>query len=265
VRAYRVAYDGRPYHGFQRQPDVATVEDTLLSALRDLGVFEEGTPPGYAAAGRTDAGVSATAQTVAFEAPAWLSPAAFNSELPRSVRAWAAADAGTGFHATHDATRREYTYFLHAPEASLAAARRALDALSGRHDFHNLTPDGAGTERDLSSGARRDGPFLVVSFFAGGFPRQLVRRAVSLVAEVARGGASLDRVERALGPEGLSGPEGIPPAPAYPLVLTDVSYPGLPFSSDEAALERARELFAELRVERRTGARVASALADLGR
>ena len=60
MRAFRVAYDGRPYSGFQRQPDVPTVEDTLLDALRALGVFEgSDVPPGYAAAGRTDAGVSA--------------------------------------------------------------------------------------------------------------------------------------------------------------------------------------------------------------
>jgi len=39
VRAFRVAYDGRPFHGFQRQPDVPTVEDTVLAALRALSVL----------------------------------------------------------------------------------------------------------------------------------------------------------------------------------------------------------------------------------
>ncbi|MUV89804.1 tRNA pseudouridine(38-40) synthase TruA, partial [Halapricum sp. CBA1109] len=36
--AYRIAYDGRPFRGFQRQPDVATVSDTLIDALDSLGV-----------------------------------------------------------------------------------------------------------------------------------------------------------------------------------------------------------------------------------
>jgi len=265
VHAYRVAYDGRPYHGFQRQPDVPTVEGALLAALRELDVLADdiGTPPGYAAAGRTDAGVSALAQTVAFDAPAWLSPAAFDSELPRSIRAWASAGVDAGFHATHDATHREYTYFLYAPDADDARAREALDALAGRHDFHNLTPDGTGTERDLATELERDGPFLVVTLRAGGFPRQLVRRAVSLVAAIAREESDPDRVERVLSPEELSGPEGIPPAPAYPLVLTDVSYPGVSFVPDEEARARARGIFEELRVERATGARVASVLAEL--
>jgi len=53
-RAYRVAYDGRPYHGFQRQPDVPTVEGELLGALRRLGVCDDGaTPPGRAASWNT--------------------------------------------------------------------------------------------------------------------------------------------------------------------------------------------------------------------
>jgi len=77
MRAFRVAYDGEPYRGFQRQPHGDTIEDALFEGLRALGVgFRDGSPAGYAAAGRTDAGVSARAQTVAFEAPDWLSPRA---------------------------------------------------------------------------------------------------------------------------------------------------------------------------------------------
>ncbi len=263
VRAYRIAYDGRPYHGFQRQPDVPTVEDAILDALGELGVLGEGqdVPPGYAAAGRTDAGASAVAQTVAFEAPTWLAPAALNGELPADVRAWASAEAPDGFHATHDAVARGYTYFLHAPDVPVHRARRALDALAGEHDFHNLTPDDSGTVRDLSTGLDRDGPFLALSFRAGGFPRQFVRRAVSLVADVARGDA-VDRVERALGAEPLPGPEGISPAPAYPLVLSEVDYPDLAFAVDETAAESAREVFEARRAERATLARVAGVLAD---
>ena len=263
TRAYRIAYDGRPFHGFQRQPDVPTVEGTVLDALRALDVLSGQTvPPGYAAAGRTDAGVSAVAQTVGFEAPAWLSPAALNSELPAEVRAWASADAPEGFHATHDATGREYTYFLHAPAASGDRASRALGVLSGEHDFHNLTPDDRGTVRDLSASLERDGPFLVLSLRAGGFARQLVRRIVSLVADVARGEADLGDVERALASEALPGPAGIASAPAYPLVLTGVSYPALEFAVNGTAAASVREVFERRRAEHATLARVAGTLAD---
>jgi tRNA pseudouridine38-40 synthase len=260
MRAYRVAYDGRPYHGFQRQPDVETVEGALLDALSDLGVVESGTPPGYAAAGRTDAGVSAVAQTVAFAAPDWLDPAAFSSELPAEVRVWASADVPQAFHATHDATQREYTYHLYAPDGRISRAREALDECSGEHDFHNLTPDEDGTVRTLSTAVRRDDDFLIISVRAGGFARQLVRRLISVVAAVTRGETGLDRIDHVLGSEPLSGPEGVAPAPAYPLVLTDVTYSGVSFETDDS-LARTRAVFEEKRVRERTEARLVETVA----
>jgi tRNA pseudouridine38-40 synthase len=261
VRAYRIAYDGQPYHGFQRQPDVSTVEDTLFDALRALDVLESDKPPQYAAAGRTDAGVSAVVQTVAFDPPEWLSPAAFNSELPASVRVWASAEAPSDFHATHHAIQREYTYFLYAPDADESRVRRALDTLAGEHDFHNLTPDSTGTRRTLSTGLVRDGRFLSLRFRSDGFPRQFVRRAVSLVASVAREEAGVERIERALSAEPLLGPAGIEPASPAPLVLTGVSY-DLSFTVDEEAARRTRDLFRRLRVEHATRARVAGRILE---
>ncbi|WP_406600178.1 tRNA pseudouridine(38-40) synthase TruA [Haloarcula terrestris] len=273
MRAYRVAYDGRSYHGFQRQPDVDTVEGRLRSALVRLGVCErgDGLPEHYAAAGRTDAGVSARAQTVAFDAPAWLSPTAFNGELPDDIRVWASADVPAGFHATHDATERAYTYYLYAPPDADRHGHSpvdderwadAVDALAGDHDFHNLTSDKTGTKRTVDIDWERDGQFLVVQFTAGGFCRQLVRRLVSLAAAVAEGSAPLSKIDRILSPEPVSGPDGVPPAPPEPLVLTDVRYPDVTFTRDEDAAADARRVFEHRRATARTTARVAGHVID---
>lgn len=282
TRAFRIAYDGTDYHGFQRQPDVPTVEDAIFDALRELGVLapDADRPDGYAAAGRTDAGVSALAQTIALEAPDWLAPRVLNLELPADVRAWAVADAPEGFHATYDATCRTYTYQLYAPPAEHArdedpagpvAADRAVDddrfrdacaALSGSHDFGNFTTDDHHTERSPTLTARRDGDYAVVTVSAPGFARELVRRLVSLAHDVGRGAEPMAKIDRALGPEPLPGHEGIAPAPPEPLVLADVDYPALEFAVDEEAAESARRVFAERRIDRRTGARVAGQLAD---
>jgi tRNA pseudouridine38-40 synthase len=268
VYAYRIAYDGRPYHGFQRQPDVPTVEGVLLDALRSLGVVEgsDGTPAGYAAAGRTDRGVSAAAQTVAFEAPDWCTPAALNGALPAPVRAWARAPVPSDFHATHDAARRTYAYHLHAPPGRTddAAVRAAVDRLAGAHDFHNLTPDGNGTERDLSLAVKRDGPFLVVRAEAGGFPRQLVRRLVGLLDEAGRASepAAVERVERVLGATPLDGPAGVAPAAPEPLVLADVAYPDLSFATDADAAATARGVLDDRRVAALGAARALGTVLD---
>ena len=275
TRAFRIAYDGTGYYGFQRQPDVDTVEDTLFDALRALEVLSSDAdkPEGYAAAGRTDAGVSALAQTVAFETPDWLTPRAFNAELPADVRAWAVADAPEDFHATHGASRREYVYHLYAPQtpARLPDDSQVVDderfhtacaALSGPHDFHNLTPDDHNTDRAPQLSATRDGEYLVVTVAAGGFARELVRRLVSLAHAVGAGVEPLEKVDRTLAPEPLPGHEGIAPAPPEPLVLTHVEYPERTFEIDEVAASSARELFEGDRLERRTGARISRALRD---
>lgn len=264
MRAFRVAYDGHPYHGFQRQPAVPTVEDSIFDTLRELDVLAADTekPPGYAAAGRTDRGVSAVAQIIGFEAPDWLTPRAFNSELPESIRAWAHADPSPEFHATHDATARTYTYHLHAPDGDPERARDALMALSGEHDFHNLTPDDRNTVRTLDVALESDGEFLILCLRAGGFSRQLVRRIVTLVDRVATGATPLAKIGHVLSKEPLSGPEGIGPAPAAPLILTGVTYPELDFRVDDTAAASAREIFEEGRIKAATNARVATALRD---
>jgi tRNA pseudouridine38-40 synthase len=264
MRAFRLAYDGRDYRGFQRQPDVETIEGELFDALRALGALEKDAskPEGYAAAGRTDAGVSAVSQTIGFRCPDWLAPRALNAELSAAIRAWASADVRPDFHATHNATAREYTYYLHAPDAEPELMDEALDALSGTHDFHDLTPDERNTTRTLEAAVEADGPFLELRFDAGGFSRQLVRRLVALIEGVAIGELPFSRVERVLSAERVDGPAGIGPAPAYPLVLGEVTYPNVEFEIDERAAASAREVFEAKRVERETRARVAGTVAD---
>lgn len=259
MRAFRIAYDGTPFHGFQRQPDVPTVEDSLFDALRELGVCEA-EPANYSAAGRTDAGVSAVAQTVAFDCPAWCDPAALNGSLPGSVRAWASADV-TDFHATHDPREREYVYILAAEGLDGERARTAADRLSGEHDFRNLTPDDEGTVRNVDINVGRDGACFPVTVRAGGFPRELVRRLVSLLRSIASGSASLAKIDRVFDPEPLEGPEGIPPAPAYPLYLADVRYDIAFVRAPDAAADL-RERSEHRQVEHAVRSRVAGAIAD---
>lgn len=254
MRAYRVAYDGRAYHGFQRQPDVETVEGAIFDALRAAGLAFQDAPPGYAAAGRTDAGVSALAQTIAFEAPEWLSPRALSAHLPDDVHVWASADVPTEFHATHDARSRSYTYFLSLPEIDSDRIEALEDRLEGSHDFHNLSAAETGTVRDLAIEGRHRGDFRVLTLTADGFPRQLVRRLATLYEWVARGERSLSFVDRVLAAEPLPGPDGIPPASPEALLLAAVRY-DLDFDPSPRALADAETAVAD-RV-RRDRARVA--------
>ncbi|WP_332897210.1 tRNA pseudouridine(38-40) synthase TruA [Haladaptatus sp. CMSO5] len=262
MRAFRVAYDGKQYRGFQRQPHGQTVEDTIFRNLKKLGAMPEDArvPPYYAGSGRTDAGVSALGQTVAFECPDWLTPRAFNGELPASIRAWAMAEVPENFHATHDATRRHYTYHLYAPDRSCDHVSALLATLTGAHDYHNFTPDSRNTERVVEATVERAGDFLVLEISSDGFPRQFVRRFVTVVEEVSTGQRPRSFIDRALSDEVLSGGDGIGPAAPEPLVLRHVEYPMLDFVVDEQAAKSARRVFTADAEYHRAATRVADQL-----
>ena len=54
--ALKVEYDGKPYHGWQRQRDVPSVQQTIEIAISKIAPEK----PEIQGAGRTDAGVHAT-------------------------------------------------------------------------------------------------------------------------------------------------------------------------------------------------------------
>jgi len=105
-----LAYDGTPYHGWQVQPGLPTVQGALAEALhRTTG--ETTLPQG---SGRTDAGVHALAQVASFSLAAPIPPAnllrALNRCLPPSIRILTAEPVPPTFHARHSAIRKTYEY-----------------------------------------------------------------------------------------------------------------------------------------------------------
>lgn len=237
LRVFRIAYDGTGFYGYQRQPDVRTVEGELFDALRRLGAVDSpGRPPGYTAAGRTDRGVSAVAQTVTCEVPPWCTPTVLTGALPAGIWAWAHADITGPLHATHDATARTYRYHLVTDACDRERATTAAAELSGTHDYHNLTLDAENTVRTVAIEVLQWDRGLCIEVTAGGFPRQLVRRLVELIRQIAAGERSMDAIAQQLGSDAVDGPAGVPPAAPDGLLLWDVRYPALTFEPDPAAL-----------------------------
>jgi tRNA pseudouridine38-40 synthase len=105
-----LAYDGTPYHGWQIQPGLPTVQGLLADAIRRT-VGESVLPQG---SGRTDTGVHALGQVASFSLAAPIPPAnlqrALNRCLPPSVRVLSAETVPSDFHARHSALRKTYEY-----------------------------------------------------------------------------------------------------------------------------------------------------------
>lgn len=107
-----LSYDGGPFHGWQVQPGLATVQGALADALRQI-TGEIVLPQG---SGRTDTGVHALGQVASFALAAAIPPGnllrALNRALPPSVRVLRVEHAEPEFHARYSAIGKTYEYRL---------------------------------------------------------------------------------------------------------------------------------------------------------
>jgi tRNA pseudouridine38-40 synthase len=199
-----VEYDGTEFFGFQAQPDARTVQGELEAALARLS---GGVRQPVMGAGRTDAGVHATGQVIAFTYPGRLSAAALtealNGMLPPDVAISGLRRAPAGFNPRYAARYREYRYTIwngpRSPlrermslwvrsELDIAAMAEAATALEGRHDF---SPFGGADPQPVRTvhriRVRRTGSTVTIDVRADAFLRGMVRRIVATLLSVGRG------------------------------------------------------------------------------
>src|SRR5271165_6926421 len=107
-----LSYDGTDFHGWQSQPGLRTIQQTLEDAI--LGLTQA--RPKTTASSRTDAGVHALGQVVHFVTPSRHRPEiilkALNALLPRDLRVLEVRDMPQAFHATLDALSKRYRYVI---------------------------------------------------------------------------------------------------------------------------------------------------------
>jgi tRNA pseudouridine38-40 synthase len=246
---YRAAlsYDGTAYQGFQRQAgDTPTIQLSLEEAVARI-TQQRVTVIG---AGRTDTGVHAVGQVIAFNVE-WKHDAqallrALNSILPQDIALLDIAEAPANFHPRFSATARKYRYTVIYTETRLPLLRRnswqlweiptplqremmgqAAQMLIGAHDFGAFgkapEEDGHTLRTVMASGWRENAAVYEYEIIANAFLQHMVRRIVGSLVNVGRGRLTLEQFEdgfRRVDPtvfKTLAPPQG--------LVLEAVFYP----------------------------------------
>ena len=242
-----LAYDGTHFVGFQRQSlsngRQRSVQGEIEIALRRLG-WQGST---LLAAGRTDTGVHAAGQVIAFDLEWKHSPdelrQALNAYLPVDIAAQAVRLAEPDFHPRYDALARHYRYHLYCqairdplrerfawrvwPAVELNALQEVARWLIGQHDFKAfgapLRPESSTVRTVQAAEWRRSGePGLSFDISANAFLYHMVRRLVFIQVQVGQGRLTVEDVRRGL----ETGEMPLPGmAPAHGLVLVDVVYP----------------------------------------
>jgi tRNA pseudouridine38-40 synthase len=222
---FTVAYDGRPFSGFAPQPDRRTIAGELLGALRavDPHIRE------IRGSSRTDAGVHALGQRVAFDPSRDIHPRgwalATNRHLPPEIAVRRAARVPLGFSPRFASLGKRYRYLLlrelvrdpfldgrawraaglETAEA-LARARDEAKLALGTHDFAAFRSSADPREntvrtlRAVTVTADDEGDDRLVRIEVEGdaFMHNMVRILVGTIVDVARGRLSPGAITRAL-------------------------------------------------------------------
>lgn len=238
-----IEYDGTAFRGSQVQPGVRTVQREIETALSKL--FDRRTRIDLA--GRTDAGVHATAQEIAFAPPRRWDPEelarALDAVLPDDIAVRKVWGAAADFHPRFGAEARRYAYvvaegarrrpFLRdrcwSPRWPLDrdVLARLAEALPGERSFARFARAGQ-PERGTRCRIRRAGwrfdrpPFAVFEVVADRFLHHMVRYLVGTSVETAAGRRPDDDFPRLL--RGEAGTRAVFPAPPGGLYLTGVRY-----------------------------------------
>jgi tRNA pseudouridine38-40 synthase len=241
-----LAYDGALFKGFQRQrrktQEARTVQGVVEATLRNLG-WQGHT---ILAAGRTDTGVHASGQVIAFDLD-WGHPpeallAALNANLPEDVAAQAVKIAPANFHPRYDASARRYRYSIYCrpmrdplkerfawrvwPALNLEILQTAAGQLLGTHDFsaYGTPPRGVGSKiRSVyQAGWQAEEMDLIFEIVANAFLYRMVRRLVYAQVMIAQNMLSPDTILVSLEGRTQGMVQGL--APPQGLVLAEVIY-----------------------------------------
>ena len=219
-----VAYDGGPFAGFAPQPEQRTVAGELLGAVRaiDAAVRE------IRGASRTDAGVHAHGQRVAFDTSAGVPPRgwvlAVTRHLPREIAVRRAAFVAPGFTPRFQSRGKHYRYLVlrdptrdpfldgrvwrspsFADAEAVARAQREAQRALGTHDFaafRSSADERTNTVRTVRAlGVTEDAGdprLLRIDVEGDAFLHNMVRILVGTLADVARGRLAEGAIARAL-------------------------------------------------------------------
>ncbi len=111
--AFRVSYLGSRFYGSQMQAASRTVEGEFVAACQRMSLFDDWRKAGFLSAGRTDRGVHARGQVIAFSTYApERARTVINTQLPPDLWCTAYAEVAPEFHPRYDARSRTYRYYF---------------------------------------------------------------------------------------------------------------------------------------------------------
>lgn len=245
-----LSYDGTDFYGWQKQPNVQSVQESLENCIKKIIKQDNVKSMG---SGRTDAGVHAKKQVVRLEIPVSIEAEklrrALNQNLSKSIRV-NKIEVSEEFHPTRDVKIKNYRYYFSMNELCPSLSRyvlyldRIVDIeemekgarlFIGRHSFHNYFCVGTPVksfEREIISceivpttlesqfGSKVECYYLEIK--GTGFLKQMVRLIFGSLHFLGLKKITVPMIQESLNK--TSDQKLAPVAPPQGLILYDVTY-----------------------------------------
>jgi len=228
--ALQFAYDGQGFHGFARQPGLRTIEGELISNLISEGFIEDVRTSQFRSSSRTDKGVSALCNVVAFNTT-------ISKQKIVSIRTCSTNDIIIYGYALVDdsfypryATLRMYRYFLPRKVIDEDILLKTLGLFTGEHDFTNFARIETGKNpirliENIIIGS--DEECFMIDFYAQNFLWNQIRRIISSILQISKNKINHQDIINALNNPSIQVDFGV--APPEPLVLKDIVFKDVKF------------------------------------
>ena len=214
----QIAYDGTAYHGWQRQLNRATIQETIENAL--MTVMKEKID--LTGSGRTDSGVHALGQAANFKAvtkiPGDKIKIALNANLPPDIRILESIDIHQDFNARFDAFDKTYMYQIYNDRVNnpfyaryssfvprnldIGKMEEGLKYIIGTHDFKGFMAAGSNVKTTIrtvyDAKLIKEGKLIKIYIKGDGFLYNMVRIIAGTLIDAGKGLTDISCIESAL-------------------------------------------------------------------
>lgn len=239
--AIKFAYDGTKFFGYQRQPKLKTVEGEIIKRMKKTLVIHNIKESRFQSASRTDKGVSAIGNVIAFNTSFKKNEILGALNAVQDIWFYALASVPTNFNPRF-AKQRWYRYLLPNKKLDIDEIKKASKLFIGKHDFSCFSK---GDERnkirkidDIEVKKTKD--FLIIDIYGESFLWHMVRKMMSSLKKVGEGEIEINKIEDAL--QGKFFDFGITPPES--LFLMDTKY-DFSFDIDKEILRKLRAVIDE--------------------
>ena len=213
-----IEYDGHGFYGFQIQVQEPTIQSCLEKAIAKVANHNIR----IHCAGRTDTGVSATAQVIHFETDVqrtefqWIM--GINSSLPQGISLLWIKQVSDNFHARFSAIQRSYRYVIFNRWIRPALNRhsitweklplnadimhQAAQYLLGEHDFNAFRSSRCQSHVSVKNiheiSVKRDGNNVILKVAANGFLHHMIRNIIGTLLPIGRGEMPIEWMKQVL-------------------------------------------------------------------